>query len=210
MLMIKLMVEGLELDIPRGKIITAIAGTKRRSKLFRNDDDLHGKDYVHGQDAGFSAYEVNGARCMRVYEYGLENPEYILLVHLSLVTWDYFENVIPLLEKHYHLLIPALPGYDLKDASEFSSVERIASALADELLQKGIREVRTIYGCSMGESIALRMAADGKLNVTHYIMDGGITPYQLPCIMTRFIALRDFGMMALFYPERMAQELCSL
>ena len=28
-------------------------------------------------------------------------------------------------------------------------------------------------------------------------MDGGITPYQLPWILTRFIALRDFGMMAL-------------
>ena len=68
---------------------------------------------------------------MRIYEYGLENPEYILLIHPSLVTWDYFENVIPLLEKRYHLLIPALPGYDLKDASQFSSVERIASALAD-------------------------------------------------------------------------------
>jgi hypothetical protein len=28
-------------------------------------------------------------------------------------------------------------------------------------------------------------------------MDGGITPYQLPWILTRFIAARDFGMMAL-------------
>ena len=52
---------------------------------------------------------------MRIYEYGLENPECILLIHPSLVTWDYFESVIPLLEKRYHLLIPALPGYDLKD-----------------------------------------------------------------------------------------------
>ena len=134
---------------------------------------------------------------MRIYEYGLENPECILLIHPSLVTWDYFENVIPLLEKCYHLLIPAFPGYDLEDASQFSSVEGIASALADELLQKGIQEVRTIYGCSMGGSIALRMAADGKLKAKHYVMDGGITPYQLPWILTRFIALRDFGMMAL-------------
>ena len=64
---------------------------------------------------------------MRIYEYGKENPEIILLIHPSLVTWDYFENVIPLLEQHYHLLIPALPGYDLKDNSEFSSIEKIAS-----------------------------------------------------------------------------------
>jgi len=41
------------------------------------------------------------------------------------------------------------------------------------------------------------MAADGKLKAQHYIMDGGITPYQLPWLLTRLIALRDFGMMAL-------------
>ena len=135
--------------------------------------------------------------CMRIYEYGKENPECILLIHPSLVTWDYFENVIPLLEEHYHLLIPAIPGYDLKDDSQFSTVEKVASQLADELLQKGIREVKAIYGCSMGGSIVLRMAADGKLKAQHYVMDGGITPYQLPWILTRLIALRDFGMMAL-------------
>ena len=134
---------------------------------------------------------------MRIYEYGKENPECILLIHPSLVTWDYFEFVIPLLEKDYHLLIPVLPGYDLEDGSEFSSVERIASDLADAILQKGIQEVKAIYGCSMGGSIALRMAADGKLKAQHYVMDGGITPYQLPWILTRLIALRDFGMMAL-------------
>ena len=96
---------------------------------------------------------------MRIYEYGKENPECILLIHPSLVTWDYFEYVIPLLEKHYHLLIPALPGYDLNDDSEFSSVEQIALELADDILRKGIQEVKAIYGCSMGGSIALRMAA---------------------------------------------------
>ena len=42
---------------------------------------------------------------MRLYEYGKENPECILLIHPSLVTWDYFQYVIPLLEKDYHLLI---------------------------------------------------------------------------------------------------------
>ena len=134
---------------------------------------------------------------MRIYEYGKENPECILLIHPSLVTWDYFEYVIPLLEKHYHLLIPALPGYDLNDDSEFSSVEQIASELADDILKRGIQEVKAIYGCSMGGSIALRLAADGKLKAKNYIMDGGITPYQLPWILTRFIAVRDFGMMAL-------------
>ena len=134
---------------------------------------------------------------MRICEYGRENPESIVLIHPSLVTWDYFELVVPLLEKQYHLLIPALPGYDLEDDSTFTSVEEIAAELADDLLKRGVREVKALYGCSMGGSIVLRMAADGRIKVQHYIMDGGITPYQLPWLLTRFIALRDFGMMAL-------------
>ena len=134
---------------------------------------------------------------MKLYEFGKENPETIVLIHPSLVTWDYFEYVIPFLEKDYHLLIPALPGYDLTDSSQFTSVEQIAATLADDLLKRGVSEVKAIYGCSMGGSIALRMAVDGKVRARHYVLDGGITPYQLPWILTRFILLRDFGMMAL-------------
>lgn len=134
---------------------------------------------------------------MRIYEFGKENQECILLIHPSLVTWDYFEYVIPILEKKYHLLIPALPGYDLTDDSQFSSVGKAALELTEDLQHKGIRGVKTIYGCSMGGSIVLRMAADGKLKAENYILDGGITPYQLPWLLTRFIALRDFGLMAL-------------
>ena len=107
---------------------------------------------------------------MRVYEFGKENPECILLIHPSLVTWDYFEYVIPLLEKHYHLLIPALPGYDLNDDSEFSSVEQIASELADDILKKGF----------------------------------------VPDTVFKSFKGMDHGDMALFHPERMAQELLKL
>ena len=49
---------------------------------------------------------------MTIHEFGKENKETIILIHPSVVKWDYFENVIPLLEKNYHLLVPALPGYD--------------------------------------------------------------------------------------------------
>ena len=70
---------------------------------------------------------MEGRNHMRIYEYGKENPECILLIHPSLVTWDYFEYVIPLLEKRYHMLIPALPGYDLNDDSETAALWEEAS-----------------------------------------------------------------------------------
>ena len=42
---------------------------------------------------------------MTIHEFGKENTELILLIHPSVVKWDYFENVIPLLEKKYHCLL---------------------------------------------------------------------------------------------------------
>ena len=45
---------------------------------------------------------------VNIHEFGKENQETILLIHPSVVKWDYFENVIPLLQEKNHLLVPAL------------------------------------------------------------------------------------------------------
>ena len=34
-----------------------------------------------------------GDRCMKIYEFGRENADKLVLLHPSLVTWDYFEKV---------------------------------------------------------------------------------------------------------------------
>lgn len=134
---------------------------------------------------------------MRFYEFGRDNKKVIVLIHPSAVTWDYFLNLIPFLEKDFHLMIPALPGYDLTNRSDFISVEQTAYEIETELIKKGITKIEAVYGCSMGGSIALRIAVNKKLQVKHFILDGGITPYQLPYLLTRFIALRDFCMISL-------------
>lgn len=51
---------------------------------------------------------------MNIHEFGKENKETILMIHPSVVKWDYFENIIPLLQKKYHLLVPAFPVMILK------------------------------------------------------------------------------------------------
>ena len=132
---------------------------------------------------------------MTIHEFGKENKETILLIHPSVVKWDYFENVIPLLQKNYHLLVPALPGYDFDNDSDFTSVEQIASELNTWLKKEGYPELYAVYGCSMGGSISLLVALGQKIKIRHCVIDGGITPYQLPWIATRFIALKDYLMM---------------
>lgn len=132
---------------------------------------------------------------MNIHEFGKENKETILLIHPSVVKWDYFEYVIPLLQKKYHLLVPALPGYDFENDSDFTSVEQIASELNAWLKAEGYTELYAVYGCSMGGSISLLVALGQQIPIKHCVMDGGITPYQLPWIVTRFIALKDYLMM---------------
>ncbi len=132
---------------------------------------------------------------MNIHEYGKDNGQCILLIHPSLVKWDYFEYVIPLLEDRYHLIIPALPGYDFDQDSDFPGVEQVVNDLNSWLLEHNIGELYAVYGCSMGGSIALLMALEQKVKIKHCIMDGGITPYQIPWLFTRFIAIKDYLMM---------------
>ena len=129
---------------------------------------------------------------MTFHEFGPESGEVVVLIHPSIVMWDYFEYVIPLMRDRFRLIIPALPGYDPDSDSDFTSVEQITSELADWLIARGHREIACMYGCSMGGSVVARFLADGKVRVRSAVLDGGITPYQLPWIVTRFIAVKDF------------------
>ncbi|MCR5732970.1 MAG: alpha/beta hydrolase [Lachnospiraceae bacterium] len=134
---------------------------------------------------------------MTIHEFGKENDKVIVLVHPSIVMWDYFEYIIPLMKDDYHLIIPALPGYDPDRKSDFTSVEEISSELEEWLIENGLNDVTCLYGCSMGGSIVIRMLTDNNINIENAVIDGGITPYRLPWIITRFIAIKDFTMISI-------------
>ena len=97
--------------------------------------------------------------------------------------WDYFEYVIPILQKRFHLIVPAIPGYDEDSEGDFSSVEQITAELERWLTNKGIRNVACVYGCSMGGSIVIRMLANNHIKMENAVIDGGITPYRIPWIL---------------------------
>ena len=131
---------------------------------------------------------------MTIHEYGKDNDKVIVLIHPSIVMWDYFQDVIPLIEKDYHVMVPALPGYNPARKDDFTSIEQISRDLEKWLIGNNLNTVTCIYGCSMGGSIVTRMLANNRVNIENAVIDGGITPYQLPWILTRFIAIKDFLM----------------
>ena len=134
---------------------------------------------------------------MTIHEFGKENDKIMILLHPAVVMWDFFEYVIPALEKDYHLIVPAIPGYDPDVKSDFTSVEDIAEELEIWLTANGITQVDCIYGCSMGGAFIIKLLSNGVIHFNRAVIDGGITPYQLPWIVTRLILIRDFLMISI-------------
>lgn len=129
---------------------------------------------------------------MNIYEFGLENEQILLIFHGSCMSWDMFKDDINVLKKYYHIIIPALPGHDLKNDSNYTSVENIAQNIQEWLLMRDIKQIHGIYGLSMGGSIVIRLLANNKINFDNAIIDAGITPYSYPKVITRLIAFKDF------------------
>ena len=130
-----------------------------------------------------------------VHEYGKENKNIIVMFHPLGVWYDVFEYVTPILEKDYHLIIPAIPGLDPDNPkSEFTSIEDIESKITDYLIKSGHVHVKCLYGCSMGGSLVIRMLASNKIITDFAVIDAGITPYEMNKFFTYCIGVRDWCM----------------
>ena len=116
---------------------------------------------------------------MTVHEFGKGNKELLILFHPLGARWDIFNYVTPILEKDFHLVIPAMPGFD-PDApkTDFTGVERIADETAAWLIKHGHESITCLYGCSMGGAVAARMLEAGKIRIHCAVLDGGRTPYR--------------------------------
>lgn len=135
---------------------------------------------------------------MTMHEFGQENKDVIVMVHPLGVQWDVFEYVMPYIDKNFHVVIPAIPGMDPDQPNiTYTSVEEIASELESWLQQRGHSTVNCLFGCSMGGAVVVRMIANAQITSKHIIIDGGMTPYQLPKIFTYVIGVRDWCMMEL-------------
>ena len=132
---------------------------------------------------------------MTIHEFGKENNDVLVMFHPLGVWHDVFEYVIPELSEHFHLIIPAIPGHDpdipLRD---FSSIEEIAEEMEIWLRSNDHEHVRCIYGCSMGGALVMKLLADGIITADIAVIDGGITPYQMPKPVTYLIGIKDFLM----------------
>ena len=63
--------------------------------------------------------------------------------------------------------------------------------VTEYLKSRGVSRLDAAYGCSMGGACLTRMLALGKIPISRAIIDGGITPYQLPFLVRKLLLARD-------------------
>ena len=131
---------------------------------------------------------------MRVLEYGKANPKTMLFLPCTAEPEWAFTASVTLLAQDYHVLQIVYDGHG-ETGEDFISVEHTVEEIIGWLHDHGIFSLDAAYGCSLGGACLTRFLAAGEVTVEQAIFDGGITPYQLPWIVTRFIALKDYLMM---------------
>lgn len=134
---------------------------------------------------------------MKFHEFGCKNDKILLMFHGSCMTWDMYEKSIKIMAEKVHVIIPAITGHDLSIKENFTSVEEVVRETENCLLNRGYDKIDCLYGLSMGGGMAIHMLANNRIKVKYAIIDGGMTPYDLPRLITKLIAVRDFLMLEL-------------
>jgi len=129
---------------------------------------------------------------MKVYAFGEENAPVILLLPGTCCHWKgNFGHVIPLLSDEYRVLCVSYDGFDETERTEFPTMLEETAKIEDYLKVNCGGHIRAAYGCSLGGACLTRLLALGELPVKRAIIDGGITPYQMPYLIRKLLLARD-------------------
>ena len=128
---------------------------------------------------------------MRVLEYGKTNPKTLLFLPCTAEPEWAFTASVALLAQDYHVMQIVYDGHG-ETEEDFVSVEHTIDEVTDWLHAHGIFSLDAAYACSLGGACLTRLLAVGEVQVEQAIIDGGITPYQMPALLRRLACLRDF------------------
>lgn len=103
----------------------------------------------------------------------LKNPK-VMLVHGAGFNWENcFGKIIASLKKDFCFLIPILPGHCDEKKGLMDSVEETAKEICKQIYGENIKEIKTLYGVSLGASVALEIALNNMVKINKLILDGG-------------------------------------
>ena len=134
---------------------------------------------------------------MKVYEYGLENEKTMLMFQPSVEpSWIMFPAA-EVMSRDFHVYLAAAEGHNPEEPGTFTTVEKYAGDAVRYLKERGVTQLDTLYGISMGGSTAMYLLAAQLIPVKKAVIDGGVTPYSYPLVIRKLIALRDLAFIRL-------------
>jgi len=107
---------------------------------------------------------------MQAKEFGKENDRKIVLIPGNMMSWRQFENVIPILEKDFHVIALSTDGYDEK--SEFTTAEKSAESIEKYITDNLDSHIDLVFGESFGAATAGMMFNRQKVKIDSIIMSG--------------------------------------
>ena len=122
---------------------------------------------------------------MQILEHGQEQRQTLLFFPCTAEPVWAFEDTIALLSQKRHVFQVVFDGHQPEYPGEFISVEQTVDEITAYLESCGIDRLDAAYGCSLGGACLTRLMALGEIPVGRAIIDGGITPYQMPHLLRR-------------------------
>lgn len=128
---------------------------------------------------------------MHILEHGQEHERTLLFFPCTAEPVWVFADTIALLSQKWHVFQVIFDGHQPEYPGNFTSVEQTVDEVTAYLKSRGVTSLDAAYGCSLGGACLTRLLALGELPVKRTIIDGGITPYQLPYPVRKLVLARD-------------------
>lgn len=128
---------------------------------------------------------------MHILEHGQGQEKTLLFLPCTAEPVWAFEKTVALLAQSWHVFQVVYDGHEPSYPGDFTSVEQTVDEITDYLRAQGVTCLDAAYGCSLGGACLTRLLALGELPVKRAIIDGGITPYQLPYLIRKLLLARD-------------------
>ena len=128
---------------------------------------------------------------MHILEHGQGQEKTLLFLPCTAEPVWAFEKTVALLAQSWHVFQVVYDGHEPSFPGDFTSVGQTVDEITDYLRAQGVTCLDAAYGCSLGGACLTRLLALGELPVKRAIIDGGITPYQLPYLIRKLLLARD-------------------
>ena len=124
---------------------------------------------------------------MHIHTHGSKGDPVIIILHPMGITGEKMYEIVGSKFRGEHYFITPDMGSHGSEKRKFQSARAEAAALHNYLLQKGLTQIRLLYGASLGCAVSLHLLRYEDLNIEHAYLDGAPVA-RLSAVMRKIFA----------------------